>query len=117
LQEARDQTRFGFAGLARESEYDADISWVSNPGATVERAVKALTVNMTGCGLNKVSSNGFDPERGWTVVRFATCELGIAALQIKVNRKYRVPNQNPQGFCRILAALLAGVKNFTEKIK
>lgn len=36
---------------------------------------------------------------------YVSRELGIPAMQLEINRKYRVPNQNPQDFNRLLAGL------------
>ncbi len=38
-------------------------------------------------------------------------ELGIPAVQIEINKQYRVPAQNPQGFHRLLGALVASVRD------
>ncbi|OLN32881.1 hypothetical protein DSOL_1327 [Desulfosporosinus metallidurans] len=36
-------------------------------------------------------------------------ELGIPAVQVEINKHFRVPAQNPQGFHRLLGALVKSI--------
>ncbi|MHB8170428.1 MAG: hypothetical protein ACYDG6_02665 [Thermincolia bacterium] len=79
-------------GLSRESQYDADLGIVST-GNKGEKVVKDLARSMEGYGLANIAINGLIPEQG-SVAHFVSMELGLTAIQIRVNRKYRVLNQN-----------------------
>ena len=46
-----------------------------------------------------------------TIANYVARELGIPAVQIEINKQYRVPAQNPQGFHRLLGALVASVRD------
>jgi len=41
-------------------------------------------------------------------------ETGISAVQVEINKQYRVPAQNPQGFHRLLGALMESIKELAE---
>jgi len=98
-------------GAAREREFDVDFG--TNGGKTLLVKTKTLELlerNFRSFGLNKLSHDYFAASGPNTLANFIARELGIPAVQIEINKQYRVPAQNPQGFHRLLGALVACVE-------
>ncbi|MDA8234861.1 MAG: hypothetical protein M0Z31_08715 [Clostridia bacterium] len=96
-------------GLTRDSQFDVDLAVISMVSKG-EKVVKVLVRSLEGCGLTGLAINQLRPEPG-SVAHFVSSDLGLTVVQVRVNRKYRVPNQNHHGFCRALAALVTGIKD------
>jgi hypothetical protein len=93
-------------GAAREHDFDIDIGSIDGQSLLGQtRLLTLLLENITSAGLKNVSQNHFPARRINTITSFTSRELRIPALQLEINRKYRVPGQNPQDFCRLLAGL------------
>lgn len=93
-------------GAAREHDFDIDIG--SREGRSLlgqSKVLTLLTENLMSAGLKNISQNYFPAKGINTITHFTNRELGIPALQLEINRKYRVPAQNPQDFTRLLAGL------------
>ena len=98
-------------GAARESEFDVDFG--TNGGKTLlikTNMSKLVERNFQDFGLSRISHDHFATSGPNTIANFVAHELGIPALQIEINKQYRVPAQNPQGFHRLLGALVASVR-------
>lgn len=67
-------------------------------------------------GMDKISSNFFTAGKQPTITWFASQVLGIPAIQVEVNKAYRVPRQNPQAYCKLLAALVDAINTASAKL-
>lgn len=97
-------------GAAREREFDVDFGM--NGGKTLLGKSKMLELierNFQDFGLSRTSHDYFAASGPNTIANYVARELGIPAVQIEINKQYRVPAQNPQGFHRLLGALVASV--------
>lgn len=98
-------------GAAREREFDVDFG--TNGGETLldkTRILELVERNFQGFGLGRTSHDYFAAAGTNTIANYVARELRIPAVQIEINKQYRVPAQNPQGFHRLLGALVASVR-------
>ncbi len=103
-------------GAAREREFDVDFG--TNGGKTLlgkTMILELLERNFKGFGLNKISYDYFAASGPNTLANYIARELRIPAVQIEINKQYRVPAQNPQGFHRLLGALVASIRELTTE--
>jgi len=101
-------------GAAREREFDVDFG--TNGGRNLLGKTSMLELverNFKDYGLSRISQDHFAASGANTIANFAAIELGIPTVQIEINKQYRVPAQNSQGFHRMLGALVASVRNLT----
>ncbi|GAB6172241.1 hypothetical protein JCM15765_17190 [Paradesulfitobacterium aromaticivorans] len=97
-------------GAAREHNFDVDLG--TNGGKTLLGKVQfpeVLERNFQAFGLIRISRDHFAAFGRNTVTNYVARELGIPAVQIEINKQFRVPGQNPQGFHRLLGALVASI--------
>ncbi|HBW38242.1 MAG TPA: hypothetical protein DEF89_24425, partial [Desulfosporosinus sp.] len=90
-------------GAAREREFDIDFG--TDNGRTLlgkDSLLETLKRNIQAFGFNKISHNHFAASGKNTITNFVASELKIPAVQVEINKQYRVPAQNPQGFHRII---------------
>lgn len=102
-------------GAAREREFDVDFG--TNGGKTLLakiRKLETLDHNFQCFGLFRISHDHFVATGPNTITNYVARELGIPAIQIEINKQYRVPAQNPQGFHRLLGALAESVKELAQ---
>lgn len=98
-------------GAAREHDFDVDLG--TNKGKSLlgrDKLLEQISEAFIQAGLNKVSYNYFPAATPNNITNFVARELAIPAVQVEVNRKYRVPAQNPRGFCRLIAVLMELIK-------
>lgn len=102
-------------GAARERNFDVDFG--TNGGETLlseERMVEMLEHNFQDFGLNRISHDYFAARAPNTIANFVARELKIPAVQVEINNQYRVPAQNPEGFHRLLGALVESIKELAQ---
>ncbi len=102
-------------GAAREREFDVDFG--TNGGKTLLAMTGMLELierNFQAYGLSRISHDHFAASGSNTIANYIARELGIPAVQIEINKQFRVPAQNPQGFHRLLGALVASVRELAE---
>jgi len=102
-------------GAAREREFDVDFG--TNSGKTLLVKVsmlKTLEQNFQSFGLSRISHDYFSPTAPNTIANYVARELGIPAVQVEINKQYRVPAQNPAGFHRLLGALMESIKELAR---
>jgi len=98
-------------GAAREREFDVDFG--TNSGKTLlvkTRMLELVQHNFQSFGLSRISHDHFAASGPNTIANYIARELGIPAVQIEINKQYRVPAQNSQGFHRLLGALVATIR-------
>ncbi|WP_407311216.1 hypothetical protein [Desulfosporosinus sp. SB140] len=101
-------------GAAREREFDVDFG--THGGKTLLAETKKLEILdqiFQRFGLRRISHD-FSVTGPRTITNYAAQELGIPAVQIEINKQYRVPAQNPQGFHRLLGALCESIKELSR---
>ena len=97
--------------MAREREFDVDFG--TNAGKTSLGKTKILEIlerSFQGFGLSRLSHDHFAASGPNTISYYIAHELGIPAVQLEINKHYRVTAQNPQGFHRLLGALAESVR-------
>ncbi|AFM40663.1 hypothetical protein Desaci_1669 [Desulfosporosinus acidiphilus SJ4] len=101
-------------GAAREREFDVDFG--TNRGKTLLKTsmLELVERNFQAFGLNRLTHDHFASAGPNTITSFVARELGIPALQIEINKQYRVPAQNPKGFHRMLGALMLSVRELAR---
>lgn len=110
---SREEVKFvlDIHGAAREREFDVDFG--TNGGETLlnkTRMLELVVRNFQSFGLNRISQDYFAASGSNTIANYVARELKIPVVQIEINKQYRVPAQNPQGFHRLLGALVASVR-------
>lgn len=94
-------------GAARDREFSVDLGTMEGKSLLGrEWLERDITLAFHNQDIAKVSSNFFSAGKQQTVTWFVSQVLGIPAVQIEVNKEYRVPRQNPQAYCKLLAALV-----------
>lgn len=112
----REKVRFvlDLHGAARERDFDVDLGINGGKNLlTKVRLLETLEHNFRNFGLNKVSLDHFAASGSNTIANFVAHELKIPAIQIEINKQYRVASQNPQGFHRLLGALTESIKELS----
>lgn len=102
-------------GAAREREFDVDFG--TNSGKTLltkARMLETLEHKFQDFGLSRISRDHFAAQGPNTITNYVARELGIPAVQVEINKQYRVPAQNPQGYHRLLGALLESIKELAR---
>lgn len=98
-------------GAAREREFDVDFGTNSGKTLLVKVGIlETLEQNFQSFGLSRISHDHFAATGPNTISNYVARELGIPAVQVEINKQYRVPAQNPQGFHRLLGALMESIK-------
>lgn len=102
-------------GAAREREFDVDFG--TNGGKTLlgkTRMLELIQRNFQGFGLSRLSHDRFAASGPNTIANYIARELGIPAVQLEINKHYRVPAQNPQGFHCLVGALAESVRELAK---
>ncbi|AFV01608.1 hypothetical protein UNSWDHB_702 [Dehalobacter sp. UNSWDHB] len=98
-------------GAARERDFDVDLGTNQKKNLLGKANIlEILEQNFRDFGLARVSTDFFAASGANTVSHFVSHELGIPAVQIEINKHYRVPAQNALGFHRLMGALAESVK-------
>lgn len=101
-------------GAAREREFDVDIGTNGEKNLLNKTMMLELVEqNLRDFGLSKISRDHFDASGPNTIANYVARELGIPAMQIEINKQYRVPAQNSQGFHRLIGALVTTVRKLS----
>ena len=94
-------------GASREHDFAVDIGTMNGVSLLGQNTYSDV---LRKCLLNydvmPISENRFTISGNKTITAHASKNLGIPALQLEINKKFRSPNQNPTDYCRVLAALL-----------
>lgn len=101
-------------GAARERDFDVDLGTNRGKNLLGKREIlKVLEQNFRDFGLSNISHDYFASSGPNTIANYSARELGIPAVQLEINKQYRVPAQNPQGFHRLLGALAESIKRLS----
>jgi hypothetical protein len=79
-------------GAAREMDFDVDIG--SMDGRSMLGNTRMLTLlveSLNSTGFGRILQNYFPAKGNNTITNFVYTELGIPALKLEINRRYRVP--------------------------
>lgn len=103
-------------GAARDREFDVDLGTHGQKSLLGRsRIQETLEHNFQLFGLKRTSKDYFAASGPNTVTNFVAQELGISAVQIEINKLYRTPALNPQGFHRLLGALVESINELKER--
>lgn len=98
-------------GASREHDFAVDIGTMNGVSLLGQNTYSDV---LRKCLLNydvmPISENRFTISGNKTITAHASENLGIPALQLEINKKFRSPNQNPTDYCRVLAALVDFVR-------
>lgn len=98
-------------GAARDREFAVDLGTM---GGHSTLQIPWLPDLLEEClrtqGISPVSRDVFPARKQDTVTKFAAVELNLPAVQLEINKAYRVPRQNPHAYSQLLAALINAVK-------
>jgi len=93
-------------GASREHDFDIDIGTIKGKSLLGRNRIQTLLKEaMEYYGINKISENRFSVSGQNTITAYASQNLGIPAVQLEINKRFRVPHQNPQDYCRVVGAL------------
>lgn len=98
-------------GAARERGFDVDFG--TNNGKTLlgkAGVLETIQHHFRDFELSRISHDHFPASGPNTIANYIARELRIPAVQVEINKQYRVPAQNPIGFHRLLGALVQSVK-------
>lgn len=99
-------------GAARDHDFDIDIGTVN--GASLlgkQKILQRLVTSLENTGFTRISQNFFSTVNENIITRFAANELAVPALQLEINKMYRVPHQNGEAYCRMMAALITFIQD------
>jgi hypothetical protein len=100
-------------GAARDQNFDVNLN--TNNRNTLLGKVKIqeiLVRNFQAYGLGRVSQNQSSDTGPHSVITYVAHDLGIPSVQLEINKHYRVPGKNSQGFHRLLGALTDSIQEF-----
>jgi len=98
-------------GAARDREFDVDFGTHGGKTLLLNKSLLELVEhNFLDYGFRRISHDRFAASGPNTITNYVARELGIPAVQIEINQRYRSPVQNPQGFHRLLGALVTSVR-------
>jgi hypothetical protein len=101
-------------GVARERDFDVDFG--INDGKNLLGKTKMLEIlerNFLNIGISRISRDHFAATGPNTIANYVARELKIPAVQVEINKQYRVPAQNPQGYHCMLGALVESIKELS----
>ena len=83
------------------------------------RGKPGVVDTLKGClhaeGIDKITENIFPAKKQHTITRFCCEELGVTAIQLEINHRYRAPNRNGVDYSRLFRALASAITRFTCK--
>jgi len=93
-------------GAAREHDFAVDIGTMKGSSLLGQNHYRDILKScLTKYDVTPISENKYTVSGNKTITAHVSESLGIPALQLEINKKYRSPNQNPTDYCRVLAAL------------
>lgn len=101
-------------GAARERNFSLDLGTMEGRSLLGQDRLEGEIIRACNKqGIDNISSNFFTAGKQPTITWFVSQVLGIPAIQLEVNKEYRVPRQNPQAYCKLLAALVEVINKTT----
>lgn len=104
-------------GASREHTFDVDLG--TKRGASLlgnTRHIEDLKKRLKEFGIGNISENYFTVSGNSTVTDYVSSQLKVPCIQIEINKKYRVPHQNPRDYSILVGALAAFIED-TSKIR
>ncbi|RCW60162.1 hypothetical protein [Halanaerobium] len=94
-----------------------DIDFGTNSNINLLGNIKILNIlesSFKDFNINKISHDYFAASLKTNVSYFVANELGIPAIQVEINRKYRSPKINPENFNFLLSSISKGIIEFIK---
>ncbi|PKM80212.1 MAG: hypothetical protein CVU89_14600 [Firmicutes bacterium HGW-Firmicutes-14] len=99
-------------GASREHNFDVDIGTMMGASLLGKKQFPVLLKkHLNDYGITSISENRFTVSDQNTVTRYVSGILEIPAIQLEINRKFRVPHQNGLDYCRLAGALTEFIKS------
>jgi len=93
-------------GASREHWFDIDIGNINGSSLLGKTEfTRKLKNSFTDYGITQISENHFTVSGQRTVTSYVSEIIGIPAIQLEINKKFRVPHQNAAEYCRLIGAL------------
>ncbi len=103
-------------GASREHDFDIDIGTMKgNSLLGKDRYAALLRDSLEKYEIPRISENRFTVSAQNTVTRFVSQQLGIAAVQLEINKRFRAPHQNPEDYCRMVGALAEFIEQICSR--
>lgn len=103
-------------GCSRETGVDISVGILKEDiSKKYQDAKEEILSTLSTYGYKNVVENAFKLEEN-SISRYVTQELHIHAFQLEVNKKYRVPHQNGQNYCKLLSSLIGIIYSLKNKI-
>lgn len=104
-------------GAARTHPFDVDIGTMRGRSLLEKSHLLSVVRNkFAEAGLNGISIDHFSAGEKNTVTKFVAEELKIPALQIELNKQFRVPHQNGQAYVKAVHALVDVIQSITKNL-
>lgn len=100
-------------GASRDHEFDVDIGTINDTSLLGKNRYKELLIkHLNQYGISQISDNHFSVSGNNTVTKYVSSELELPAVQLEINKRFRVPHQNPGDYCRLIGALADFIHEF-----
>lgn len=99
-------------GASRDHTFDVDLGTMR--GASLlgkTQYVEDLKKHLNKFGIGNISENYFTVSGNSTVTDYVSSQLEVPCIQIEINKKYRVPHQNPRDYSALVGALAEFIKD------
>lgn len=101
-------------GAARNHDFDIDLGTHGRATLLAQSKIQeTFEDNFLRFGIKKISKDYFAASGVNTITNFVARELHIPSIQIEINKGYRSPAQNPQGFHRLIGALIMNIREIS----
>lgn len=93
-------------GASRDHDFDIDIGTMRGESLLgQDNYTQLLKKHLAEQGIIRISENHFTISGQNTVTSYVSGVLGIPSIQLEINKKFRVPHQNPQDYCCLMSSL------------
>jgi hypothetical protein len=97
-------------GAAERRPFDVDVGTMHGRSILGSaEAIPVLRACFEAAGFRTITENVFSAERSHTITRFCATKLGIPAIQLEVNRRFRDPEHDPRSWAMLLRALTSAL--------
>lgn len=108
-QEKKQKLILDLQGAQRTAPYDLQLEYTGDSSQKTQKFATTLAQVCEEQGLT-VTTLAVKKEEPHSILGFATWELGLPAVRLLLNRKFRVPHQNGKDFNRALKAITEALR-------
>ncbi|WP_418792112.1 hypothetical protein [Phosphitispora sp. TUW77] len=93
-------------GASKQHDFDIDIGTMEGISLLNKTCYTTVLKDvLKNHGITRISENYFTVSGQNTVTSYVSQHLGVPALQLEINKRFRAPNQNPEDYCRMVGVL------------